>query len=115
MPDREPASLEFVQRSFVHAGLGVDDVGSGVEAWTFHGSFRRQTFVEDSADDSQERSPESRSSGRPRRERQTVDVERQQRRHHALHPRSRLEPAAQQVGFAQHAVEVKVEARNEVP
>ena len=70
-------ALELVQRTVVHAGLGVDDVGSGVEARAFHGSSRRHAFVDDAGHDSQERGPQacpSRSTcGDPRNRPVTFD------------------------------------------
>ena len=46
---------------------------------------------------------------------QPVSVERKQRRHHALHPRSPGSSAPRkQVGLAEHAVQVQIEAREEV-
>jgi hypothetical protein len=113
-PDATPPSFKLVERNFVHTRLGVDHVRGSVEARAVDGGARRQALVEDARDDSQECGPESRPSGRARRERETVAVEHQERRHHALHPRSGLEPAAQQVGFPQHAVQVQVEAGDEI-
>jgi hypothetical protein len=110
----EAARLEFFERSFVDTRLCVDHLRSGVEARTLHSGVCSEAFVEDAGDDAQECGPETRASGRATHERQPVVVERQQRRHHALHPGSRLESTAQQVGFAEHAVEVQVEAGDEV-
>src|SRR6476469_7569970 len=111
----EATRLELFERSFIDARLCVDHLWSGVESRTVHSNVCSEAFVEDAGDDTEECGPETRASGGATHERQPVTVEREQRRHHALHPGSRLEPAAQQVGFAQHAVEVQVEAGDEVP
>ena len=57
----------------------------------------------------------SRRPRRPRAAGRPVRVERDGRRHHARHPGAGLELAAKQVGLAEHAVQVQVEAGEEVP
>jgi hypothetical protein len=89
-PNAEAARLEFFERSFIDTRLCVDHLWSGVEARPLHGNVCSEALVEDAGDDTKERGPETRSSGRATHEREPVTVEREQRGHHALHPGSRL-------------------------
>ncbi len=75
---------------------------------------RCQPLVEDAGADGDERGPEPGAARRADRKREPVRVERERRRHHALHPLTRLERAHEQVLFAEHAVQMQVETREEV-
>src|SRR5439155_5043387 len=98
----------------VHAGLDVHDRGSGVEARAPYGRVGRQPLVEDPRYDAEQRGPQPRAAGGTRCERQPAPIDCERRRHHALHPLARVELTSNQVGLAEHAVEMEIEVRKEV-
>ncbi len=73
-----------------------------------------EPLVEDPRDDLEHRAPEPRAAGGAGREHDAVFVQCQARRHHAPHAVAGLERPADQVGLPEHAVEVQVEAGDEV-
>ena len=74
-----------------------------------------QALVEDPREDLCQCGAEARSSGRAGRDDEPVPVERDRRRHHAGHPPSGRERPDEQIGLAQHAVQVDVVSGQEVP
>ena len=85
-----------------------------MEARARDGVDRLETLVEDPGGDADERGAQPGAAGRADREREAVAVDRDARRHHALHPRAWLERDAVQVDLAEHAVQVQVVAGQEV-
>ncbi len=69
-----------------------------------------ESLVEDSGRDAHERGAKPGPAGRADREQEAVSIERDARRHHALHPVTGLHRPVQQVDLAEHAVQVEVEA-----
>src|SRR6185503_6942494 len=113
-PDVVAGFLERGQSLVREARLDPDDLPGRVEARTVDRLLRIEAFVEDSAQHLHERGAEARSSGRPGRNRKAVVVEDQGGGHHALHACARLERPHLQVDLAEHAVQVHVEAGQEV-
>ena len=113
-PDPAPRPLEPHERLLVDARLGVHELADGMEARTRDGVDRLEALVQDPGGDPDERSAQPRAAGRADREREAFCVDGDARRHHALHPRARLERDAVQVDLAQHAVQVQVVAGQEV-
>ena len=81
---------------------------------TLDGGLWLQPFVEDARGHRQEGSSQPRAAGRADRELEPVAAENERRCHHAVHPGAGLERPAQQVGLAEHAVQMHVEARQPV-
>ena len=86
-----------------------------MDARPVDGRLRVEALVEDRRRDADERGTQPRAAGGADRECQAGAVEREAGRHHALHPRARLERADEQVGLAEHAVQMQVETRQPVP
>src|SRR5438128_7141406 len=108
------ARLERGKRGFVDAGLGVDELSCGMEARALNRNARRKSFVEDAGDHAEQCGPQARPTGRARGEANPVAVEHERRGHHAEHARAGLERTAKEVRLAEHAIEVEVQAREEV-
>ena len=85
-----------------------------MQPWTVDGVLRLEPLVEDPGDDQEQRAPQSRAAGGAGREHDPVPVECQRRRHHARHPVSWLEALGEEIGLAEHAVQVQVEPGQEV-
>ena len=75
---------------------------------------RLEPFVQDARDHLQKRAAQARPAGGPCCECDSSAVEGQARRHHARHPLAGLERPGKQVGLAEHAVQMQVEAGHEV-
>ena len=75
---------------------------------------RLELFVQDPCGDADERGPEPRSTCRADCQGDPLAAEGQARRHHALHSLTRLERRPVQVDLSEHAVQVQVEAGDEV-
>ena len=73
-----------------------------------------EPFVQDSGGDLDEGAAEPRAPGRAERKDEPLVVEGEARRHHAAHPLAGLERPANQVGLAQHAVQMQIESRQEI-
>ena len=106
---------ERVDPRLVEAGLHVDDVSRGVDPRAVDRVLRQEPLVEDAREHLRERRPQARSPRRAGREHEPVTVDGDRGGHHALHPLPGLERPDEQVGFAEHAVQVHVVARQEVP
>ncbi len=76
---------------------------------------RLDALVEDRRGDRDQGGAEARAAGGADREHEAALVEREARRHHALHPVAGLERTMAEVGLAEHAVQVEVEAGEPVP
>ena len=74
-----------------------------------------QALVEDPREHLRQCGAEARAARRAGRQDEAVRVERDRRRHHAGHPPAGLERADEQLGLAEHAVQVDVVAGQEVP
>ena len=70
--------------------------------------------VQDAREHADERRAQPRPTGRAERELEALAVEGERGGHHALHPCSRHERAADEVCLTEHAVQVQVEARHPV-
>ena len=75
---------------------------------------RVDAFVEDPGRGEEQRRPQAGASRGADRQLEAAGIDEEARGHHALHPRARLQRAVQQVGLAEHAVQVQVEAGEEV-
>ena len=75
----------------------------------------RQAFVEHAGGDLDQRPAKPGSAGCADRELEAVASKNEAWSHHAAHPVTRLERPADEVGFAEHAVQVQVETGNVVP
>ncbi len=73
-----------------------------------------ELFVQDSGGDADERGPEPRPAGRADGQSDPLGADGQARRHHALHPLAGPERRSVQVDLSEHAVQVQVEAGDEV-
>jgi hypothetical protein len=74
----------------------------------------RETLVEHSCGDLDQGATKARPAGRADRELEAAVAQDDTRSHHAAHPVAGLERAADQVGLAEHAVQVQVERWQEV-
>ena len=85
-----------------------------MEARPPDGRDRVEPFVEDPGRDADERRSQPRSARGADRQRDALVVESEARRHHALHPLAGLERLEDEVDLAEHAVQLQVEAGQEV-
>src|SRR5262245_60463124 len=95
--DAAPLLFELVEGARINTRLGVDDLGGRMEARALDGLAGRKTFVENPGDDAQEGGAQPRPARGAYGEGQSVSVEYEGRRHHALHPFAGHERSDQQV------------------
>ena len=92
----------------------MDERLDGVQARPAHRLLGREALVEDPGDRLEQRASEPRPAGGAGRELEAGAVEDDHRRHHARHPLAGNERSLQQVGLAEHAVQVQIETGQEV-
>src|SRR5205823_14312368 len=105
-----PSALERGQPGLVDARLRVDQAADGMKAGALDRVLRRAAFVEDRPEHTDERGPQARAARRADGQ-LAAFAEDDRRRHHAGHPLAWLQRAPDQVGLAEHAVQVQVEPR----
>jgi hypothetical protein len=116
VPEADVVTLvsERADRFVRETGLQVDDLAGRVQARAVDRLLGGEALVQDSREDLREGGPKPRASGGAGGEHEPAVVEGDRRGHHALHPLPGLERPDQQVGLAEHAVQVEVVAREEV-
>src|SRR5687768_1092387 len=92
----------------------MDDVACRMEAGPLDGDDGIESFVEDADRDADERRAQARATGGADRQHRSLVPDRERWRHHARHPRAGDERREHEIDLSQHAVEVEVEAREEV-
>jgi hypothetical protein len=85
-----------------------------MQPWPLDRLLGRETLVERSGEHLDERASQACPAGRAADEDEAVAVQDDGRRHHAAHPPAGLERPPDQVGLAEHAVQVEVEPRQPV-
>ena len=85
-----------------------------MQPWPRHRLARRKPLVQYPCRRLDQRTAKTRPAGRSDRQLQGVLAEDDGRRHHAAHPLPRLQRSAEEVGLAEHAVQVQVEPGHEV-
>ena len=110
----EALVLEGADGGVREAGLELHAPACSVQAWARHDVARREPFVEHPCCDLDQRASKARSTGGADRQLQAVVSQDDTRSHHAAHPLTRLERPAEEIGLAQHAVQVQVETGNVV-
>ena len=94
--------------------LEMDEAGRRVQPRPRHRSVGLEPLVQDSRDDLNQRAAQPRPACRAGGEHDPVCVDGDARRHHARHPLARLEPSADEIGLAEHAVQMEVEPGKEI-
>src|SRR5262249_21176729 len=107
--DRPPKALERGERILVDAWFRIHRLAGEMEARPLDCDDRVELLVEDAADDAEQRSPQARPAGGARGEHDAPVFEGKRRSHHARHSPTRLECAADEIGLAEHAVQMQIE------
>src|SRR6266545_1887561 len=106
--------LERGERLLFEAGLRVHELAGRVQPGTIDGVLGFEPLVEDAGQGLDKRRSQARSSGCAGGQQRAVLGKDDRGSHHALHPFPRLERVHDQIDLAEHAVQVDVEARQEV-
>jgi hypothetical protein len=89
----------------------VDELRNRMESRAVDCRLWLQALVEDCGHDLQESAPQAGAAGCASRQCNSISIEGDGGSHHARHPLTGLQRDCHQVGLAEHAVQVQVEAR----